>query len=100
MSEVKRSPCRFCLNARCDDFLSDDNDGSYLPIGCIESGFYFYIGAGGGRPVQIGIDRYNRSSQCNELIAYYFPKFCPECGRPLMQDYPEHRSVYGKEKTE
>lgn len=100
MSEVlsPRGPCRFCVNARCCPDLSDDNDGSDMSIGCIESGFSFYIASGFGRPVQLLIDRCNRSSLRNELMGFYFPKFCPECGRSLTEDYPEHRSVYDKKE--
>lgn len=99
-SENKK-PCRFCLNARVNHDLSDDNDLSYLPVGFSAEGFSLYLRSGGGDPVDLSFYRWMADLNQGEwaLVAFYYPKFCPECGRPLMDDYPERRSKYGQEEN-
>lgn len=100
MSEVlsPRGPCSFCLNARVDHLLSDDNDLSYLSVGLGDGKHRMFIRSGDSRPVAIIVDLFNDCTKQNETICVYSPKFCPECGRSLMQDYPEHFSVYDNEE--
>ena len=98
--EESKKPCRFCLNARVDGELSDDNDLSYLPLGFSIPGFSLYMRSGGGRPVQLLSEVHDPGVSEWVSNSVYYPKFCPECGRPLMDDYPERRSVYGKKESE
>ena len=97
MSEVKRPPCRYCLNARSDPDgeLTDTNDLSFLSIGECEGHYSLLLSSGAGRPVHFLFQHFSSSKGVNIVKAFYYPKFCPECGRPLMDDYPERRSHYG-----
>lgn len=88
--------CRFCLNARVDDELSDNNDLSYHTVGSTERDYRLMIRAGDLKPVAI-ISEYHTIVGW-KMNSVYHPKFCPECGRPLMTDYPEWRKLYGTQE--
>ena len=85
----KKEPCRYCLNARSDpkDELYDDNDGSSLSIGSNDVTFHGFLNSGDHRPVNIEVMHWNPRTERNETVFWYFPKFCPECGRDLRDDY-------------
>lgn len=79
--------CRFCLNARVCDDLTDDNDLSFLVsdlMSCYD-GVGMWIVSGNGEPVHLDVER--RIDGRWVTIASYRPKFCPECGRNLEHDY-------------
>lgn len=87
-SDVKQSelkPCNMCLNARLDDELTDKNDLSYFFVGESAKGFRMTIGSGGGKPLRIDIEMWDEQLQENKIIGRYYPKFCPNCGRPIIE---------------
>ena len=79
--------CRMCLNARVDESeeLTDDNDLSYISVGSVDDGYRIMIWSGGRKPVSIIFEAANKD--CNEMkvVGRYYPKFCPNCGRPLTE---------------
>lgn len=77
--------CPYCLDASCDPTgeLTKDNDFSSDSVGEVMDRYRMSIDVGGGKPLTICVTHWNQLSQQNELIAYYKPKFCPECGRKL-----------------
>ena len=78
-------PCQFCLDASCDptDILTEENDYSSLSVGRVADGCRMSIDAGYGKPLRICVIQWNPTHQQNEQIAFYQPRFCPECGRCL-----------------
>lgn len=81
--------CKYCLNARIDDELTDNNDLSYHGCGSAITDYRCMIKSGGGRPTSIIFEEH--TAERWNTIANYHPKYCPECGRNLTNDYPERR---------
>lgn len=78
--------CNFCRNAFCDPTLDHDNDLSYFHIGDHDDGYCMSIRSGDMRPVAIVFtDTTCRSSGYCQDVGYYYPKFCPECGRKITE---------------
>lgn len=100
MSEVLCIPCRYCLNARSDPdgCLTDEVDLAFHGIGEVDGHYSLFLSAGAGKPVHLLFQHFNVAKGINLTKAFYYPRFCPECGRSLMGDYPEKRYVYGKEE--
>ena len=82
MDEIEQ-PCFACTNARCDSDLNDDNDLSYVSVGQTVIGFNCFIRSGDGRPVALIVQMFDRSRQVNRDVAWFYPRFCPICGRKL-----------------
>lgn len=78
--------CRFCHNATVDGDLTSENDFSSCGIGSMDKGYLMYLSTGGGRPTELEVFRWNVTNQRNDLIGSYRPKFCPECGRKLVEN--------------
>lgn len=76
--------CDMCYNARLDDELTDDNDYSARSIGDSDSNYRMMLCAGNGKPLRIEIEKWVfAAGWCN--IGRYFPKYCPECGRKIIE---------------
>lgn len=85
--------CHFCYNAHVwakeshleedyfDEGLHDGNDSSSSTIGKSADGIQIYLNSGGGKPLNIEVCQWINDRW--HTIGYYYPKFCPECGRPL-----------------
>ena len=82
----KFKPCHICNNARVDADLADDNDLSYSSVGFALAGCRMMFRSGGRKPLCLRVEELTEG--CWELIAYYRPRFCPNCGRPIVE-YPE-----------
>jgi hypothetical protein len=87
MNGTTTQPCRFCLDASCDPEgeLTTENDYSSLPVGKVIRGYRMSIDVGCGKPLRIRIEHWNSHMQQNVLVGCYRPKFCPECGRKLVE---------------
>lgn len=85
MNNTTTQPCRFCLDASCDPEgkLTTENDYSSLPVGNVAEGYRMSIDVGCGKPLRVCIEHWLPHMQQNELVGFYKPKFCPECGRKL-----------------
>ena len=88
--------CDYCLNATCCSDLCDDNDLSYSSVGFCVSGYSAYLRTGARRPTVLMVqDRDNKGKWS------YEPKYCPECGRRLVENFARWRkegwpTEYGK----
>lgn len=85
LSRPKMKPCRMCHNARLDDELTDDNDGAYISVGKTATHYRIGIGSGMGKPLRIEFEHWDDKRQENIVVGRYLPKFCPECGRPIVE---------------
>lgn len=87
-ARTQRPPCHMCLNALVDDELTHSNDLSYHGIGrsyCSEHRLLF--AAGDREPPRILVEE--RSPRGTwETIGVYRPRFCPNCGREIVE-YPK-----------
>ncbi len=92
--------CPFCFNAHVwakepiteEDYfggLCDTNDASAATIGSKTNGFQIFLNTGGGTPVNIELCQWKENGYKGNpgwaTIGVYYPKFCPECGRPLNE---------------
>ena len=90
-----KEPCRFCCNARVCDELTDDNDYAALSIpGIFPKGTRMMLVSGWRRPIRIEAEQWSEEHKQWETYSVYFPKFCPECGRELLE---YDRNKYAKD---
>lgn len=95
--------CKYCFNAHVwakipkneedyfDNGLDDSNDFSSHTIGVNSNGIQLYFNSGNGEACNVEVCQW--ISDLNGLehsgrwhtVAKYYPKFCPECGRPLWE---------------
>lgn len=81
--------CHVCENATVNPNLSPEYDLQYTNIGMDTTsikGTSLMIRTGDRRATAIVVSQWNKDLNCNEDIAIYKPKFCPECGRPLFEN--------------
>lgn len=77
--------CRMCDNAHTNPELHSDNDLSYISIGRGDNSHRMFIRSGDDRPTEILFEElYDNAGW--ELVGYYQPKYCPNCGRELMEN--------------
>ena len=88
--------CKYCLNAKIDHDLTDNNDLSYHSCGSSITGYRCMIRSGADKPMSIIFEEHTPARW--STIANYHPKYCPECGRDLTSDYPERRKYYDAEE--
>lgn len=81
----KLKPCYMCLNARLDDELTDKNDFSSVGVGNSAKGVRMSIDSGYGKPLRVMVTMWDKKLQVNKIIGSYYPKFCPNCGRPIIE---------------
>lgn len=74
--------CNMCCNARVEPELYDNNDLSYYGIGKTAEGHSMFLGSGDGKPVRIEV-MCKKSESHSRVVAIYYPKYCPNCGRKL-----------------
>lgn len=79
--------CYMCNNANVDPELTHDNDLSYHSIGATDKEHRMMFRSGARRPTEIEIEkRVQRKDRAWDLIGFYRPKYCPECGRELIEN--------------
>lgn len=90
--------CKFCFNAHVwaslpkteedyyDTGLDDSNDFRSATIGYSDTDFQMYLNTGNGKPTNIEVCTWIKDRWVT--VAEYYPKYCPECGRELI----EHRT--------
>jgi hypothetical protein len=83
LSEIK--PCYLCDNARLNKELEDYNDFHSSIIGSFSRDCRIMLTSGSGKPLQIEIARWNDNVGQWDDIGIYNPKYCPECGREIVE---------------
>jgi len=76
--------CHLCDNACINPELTSDNDLSYFTIGKCGPGFRIFFGSGDARPTEITFEVLEAGVW--HLAGYYRPRFCPNCGRRLIEN--------------
>ena len=64
--------------------LTDDNDYSAMSIGDSSNGYRMMFCSGWGRQPRIETEKWDEKAGWHK-IGQYFPKFCPECGREIVE---------------
>lgn len=74
--------CQYCDNARINEELTDNNDYSSVVVAC-NNNYRTMLSSGWGRPVRLEVEIYEKGEW--RTITKYYPKFCPECGRKIVE---------------
>ena len=83
--EKIKEPCNFCDNAFFNNELTDDNDFSSFTIGSSLSDNRLMLSVGAGKPLRITSEHYDYEYRGWIFNSAYYPKFCPECGRQIIE---------------
>ena len=83
---MNKKYCNFCCNSTVEPELTSENDFSAISVGNMEKGFHMYLSTGYARPTAIVVSRWNERFKVNEDIGVYKMKYCPECGRKLIEN--------------
>ena len=79
--------CRFCENNRTNpEWELDEEQVSYaMTIGRFERGYRIMFNKVPNQPLCIEFDYWREDFKPSQyqLVGYYYPKFCPECGRKI-----------------
>ena len=76
--------CYMCNNAKIDVRLTDKNDFSSCTLGDSAEGLRMMLSSGWNRPLRIELQEYDiKNGWLTQGI--YFPKFCPNCGREIVE---------------
>ena len=81
--------CSYCHDHVTDPYLTEENDAASQTIGDSEQHLHLFFTTGGRRAPRIEVWQVFPSERFvteNRLVAHYFPKFCPECGRRINQE--------------
>ena len=83
---VVSSPgCDFCNNAAIDPELTPDNDLSYVSVGKCLNQVRILFRSGDRKPTALLFEKWGENYGWT-TIGDYIPKFCPECGRKLVEN--------------
>lgn len=87
-TEKQLTPCGMCNNAFVNPELRTDNDLSYVTLGKSMAKMRIMMRSGCGKSTQIIVERYDNESGWY-LAGSYRPRFCPNCGRELVENRKE-----------
>lgn len=103
--------CHFCYNAQVwakepheeedyfDEGLNDTNDFSSCGIGYCDDRHRLFFNSGNGEACNIELCEWFNGRW--HTMGRYFPKFCPECGRPLDEYTIDERGTkYESKRTD
>ena len=82
--------CKMCFYAHTDPELTSDNDLSYSTIGECTDSYRLMFRSGDDRPTGILFEEWNRDRGW-QTLGFYWPKFCPNCGRRLTENEKKDR---------
>lgn len=85
--EVLNTPeidCDYCRNANTCDELSHTNDLSYKSCGIVDEKTRMFFKTGDNRVTQIIVE--HETNFGVDIIAHFIPKYCPFCGRELVEN--------------
>lgn len=86
----KLKVCRMCDNARLNDELTDENDYSAVAVGNCTDGYRMMLCSGWGKPLRIEVEKWHDRAGWYK-IGVYEPKYCPNCGRKIVEYDKERR---------
>lgn len=80
--------CKYCKNAFTDLRLDRRHDLQYIQIGKAENGTVAFMRSSAEYkpPVSIVVQQYREDIQQNVDIAIITPKYCPFCGRKIIEN--------------
>ncbi len=78
--------CKVCCNAAVEPELNSDNDLSYTSVGKSAVNHSMFIRSGNNFPTALIVSEWNNELERNVDIATYVMKYCPECGRKLIEN--------------
>ena len=81
-----KCPCCMCNNARVDDKLTEDDNLSYLAVEESVRPFRILFASGCGEPFRLLV-QFLIDGQWSAAAVYY-PRYCPNCGRELLEYGP------------
>lgn len=84
--EDSRNYCHTCCNSAVEPELTPENDLSYIGVGESKNGYGLYIRSGNGKPTALVVSKLEENLESNVDIGLYKMKFCPECGRRLVEN--------------
>lgn len=82
--------CRMCINAYVNPDLTGVNDLSYSSVGEWYDGYRIMLRSGDDRPTALEFEGIGQD-RCWHLLSFYEPKFCPNCGRRLIENEKKGR---------
>lgn len=88
LANDKLMGCDFCRTAFSDERLDKGQDFSAGSIGKCDNGFCAYIigTASFDPPVEIRVSQWNAQHKRNHDIFHFTPKYCPMCGRLIVEN--------------
>lgn len=78
--------CCACCNAVVEPELTSDNDLSYIGVGKMFDGYSMFIRSGDNKPTALIVSKFDKTVSRNIDIGIYKMKYCPECGRKLIEN--------------
>ena len=87
--------CRFCENDRTNpEWELDEEQVFYaMTVGKFEKGRRIMLVKNPWKPLMVEFSQWNEKLNPPQwqLVGYYYPKFCPECGRKI-DEYDRSKS--------
>lgn len=77
--------CDVCFNAAVDSNF-DSESLSYAGVGECNKGFSMWIRSEDNSPTVLIVSKWDSKLQGNVDIGVYKMKYCPECGRKLIEN--------------
>jgi len=85
------SACCLCENAYTNPELTSDIDLAFSTIGECELGFRILFKTGCAKPTVINFEVLIADEM--HVVGYYCPRFCPNCGRKLVENENEEEAA-------
>ena len=78
--------CHVCCNSVVEPELTSDNDLSYISVGKADKFYNLFIRSGNNKPTALIVSKWEEKLGHNIDIGFYKMKYCPECGRKLIEN--------------
>lgn len=86
MQLENRNYCHCCCNACVEPELNHKNDLSYISVGKTDNEHGLHIRSGDNKPTALIITKWDKNINQNIDVGIYEMKYCPECGRKLIEN--------------
>lgn len=85
VGSLTKDPCHMCNNSKIDEELNDNNDYSACTIGIWnDDNLRMMLCSGGRKPTRIELEKWIDKIGW-VTIGVYYPKYCPNCGREIIE---------------